>query len=77
MSPKIIKLWEKFKAIDVCISMDSWGTKNEYIRYPGYWNDIMDNINMLEDTPDNIIPRIISTVNAYNVFYMPDFANWL
>ena len=77
MSPKIIKLWEKFKAIDVCISMDSWGKKNEYIRYPGYWNDIMDNINMLEDTPDNIIPRIISTVNAYNVFYMPDFANWL
>ena len=39
MSPKILQLWEQFKAIDVCISMDSWGKKNDYIRYPGNWND--------------------------------------
>jgi len=77
MSPKILQLWEQFKAIDVCISMDSWGKKNDYIRYPGNWNDIRDNIDMLEHSPDNVIPRIISTVNAYNIFYMPDFANWL
>tara|TARA_R110002096_G_scaffold218918_4_gene407169 strand:+ start:5094 stop:6548 length:1455 start_codon:yes stop_codon:yes gene_type:complete len=77
MSPKILKLWEHFKAIDICISMDSWGNKNNYIRYPGHWNDILDNIEKLEDSADNIIPRIISTVNAYNVFYMPDFADWL
>ena len=77
MPPHLFKLWEQFKHIDLCISMDSWGVKNDYIRYPGMWKDIVQNIKNLEDSADNIIPRIISTVNAYNVFYMPDFANWL
>ena len=77
MPSHLLKLWEQFKAIDICISMDSWGEKNNYIRYPGHWDDIIDNIKRLEDSADNIIPRIISTVNAYNILYMPDFADWL
>ena len=73
----LFALWEKFKYIDLMLSIDCWGEKNDYIRYPGKWDDVMDNIHMLDDSPDNIIPRILATVNAYNVFYMPDYADWI
>jgi MoaA/NifB/PqqE/SkfB family radical SAM enzyme len=70
-------LWEKFKYIDLMLSIDCWGEKNDYIRYPGKWDDVIDNMHMLDDSPDNIVPRILATVNAYNVFYMTDYADWL
>ena len=73
----LFELWDKFKYIDLMLSIDCWGEKNDYIRYPGKWDDIMDNIHMLDDSPDNIVPRILATVNAYNVFYMPDYADWI
>ena len=70
-------LWEQFKYIDLMLSIDCWGEKNDWIRYPGKWDDIIDNLHMLEGSSDNIVPRILATVNAYNVFYMPDYADWL
>jgi MoaA/NifB/PqqE/SkfB family radical SAM enzyme len=76
MSDRILKLWEEFKGIDLFISIDAWGDKNSWIRYPDMWKDIMKNLHKVDDTPDNISPRINCTVNAYNVFYIPDFCDW-
>ena len=76
MSEKIIKLWEQFKGIDLFISMDCWGKKNSWIRYPDLWDDIWNNLRRVDDTPDNISPRLNCTVNAYNVYYIPDFCDW-
>jgi MoaA/NifB/PqqE/SkfB family radical SAM enzyme len=75
--PHVLKLWEEFEFIDLCLSIDSWGDKNSYIRYPDLWNDICNNLEVLDNTPDNIAPRINATVNAYNVMYMPNYADWL
>jgi len=76
MPKKIIKLWEQFKAIDLFVSVDCWGEKNSWIRYPDMWDDILANLWMVDDTPDNISPRLNCTVNAYNAFYVPDFCDW-
>jgi MoaA/NifB/PqqE/SkfB family radical SAM enzyme len=73
----IMLLWEKFKGIDLCISMDCWGEKNSWIRYPDMWDDIYHNLQMVDDSSDNISPRLNCTVNAYNIFYIPDFCDWV
>ena len=73
----IMLLWEKFKGIDLFISMDCWGDKNSYIRYPDLWDDIYYNLRMVDDSPVNISPRLNCTVNAYNVFYIPDYCDWV
>ena len=56
--------------------MDAWGKKNSWIRYPDLWDDIWNNLRRVDDTPDNISPRLNCTVNAYNVYYIPDFCDW-
>ena len=73
----IMLLWEKFKGIDLFISMDCWGEKNSWIRYPDMWDNIYYNLQMVDDSPDNISPRLNCTVNAYNVFYIPDYCDWV
>ena len=76
-SNRIFELWKEFKYIDLCMSIDSYEEKNSYIRHPDRWNDILDTLHMVDGAPDNIGPRINCTINAINVFYMPEFIEWI
>jgi MoaA/NifB/PqqE/SkfB family radical SAM enzyme len=76
-SNKIFKLWKEFKYIDLCMSIDCYEEKNSYIRHPDLWNDILDTLHMVDCAPDNIGPRINCTINAINVFYMPEYIKWI
>ena len=53
------------------ISVDMWGKKNEYVRYRSHWSDIIDNLWILDDTPDNINPRLSACVRALNIYDIP------
>jgi|TARA_R110000823_G_scaffold218594_1_gene347784 organic radical activating enzyme len=76
-SNRIFELWNEFEYIDLCMSIDCYEEKNSYIRYPDYWNDILDTLHMVDSAPDNIGPRINCTINAINMFYMPEYIEWI
>lgn len=69
----------KFKKVRVCLSIDGYGRKNEYIRYPSKWN----NIEMvtkewfkLSLTNPNVNIMLFPTVSIYNVIYLEELIDW-
>lgn len=72
----IIELWSKFKRVKVGFSLDAIGERNHYIRYPSDWNTIVNNLHMLDRTPDNIEVSIATAIQILNIKHLTDFAKW-
>jgi MoaA/NifB/PqqE/SkfB family radical SAM enzyme len=65
-----LEVWEKFRCIDLSISIDGHEDTYEYIRWPGVWNKLYKNIQLVLDYAKNnkdIIPGIATTVQNLNV----------
>jgi len=72
----LIDLWSKFKQVKFNFSIDALEEKNDYIRYPSKWSDVLENLKILDDTPDNITVNIACAVQALNVLYLDEFVKW-
>lgn len=73
---KLFRLWNNFKSVKFNFSVDALGDKNDYIRYPSKWNNVVENLHRLDNTPDNIIVNIACAVQALNILYLNEFATW-
>lgn len=73
---KLLELWSHFKEVRFNFSIDAVGDKNHYIRYPSDWNTIVQNLHILDNTPDNIIVNIACAVQLLNIMYLPELAKW-
>lgn len=73
---KLFELWSHFKQIKFNFSVDAYGDRNDYIRYPSKWETVVSNLERLDDTPDNIIVNIACAVQLLNVLTVPDLADW-
>jgi len=73
---RLFELWKHFKQVKFNFSVDAFGEKNNYIRYPSKWENVLENLKRLDDTPDNVIVNIACAVQALNVLYLEEFANW-
>ncbi len=72
----IIDLWTKFKKVKVGFSIDAFGDRNYYIRYPSDWATIEKNLHRLDKTPDNIQVSIATAIQILNIKHLPEFAKW-
>jgi MoaA/NifB/PqqE/SkfB family radical SAM enzyme len=73
---KLFELWNHFKQVKFNFSVDALGERNDYIRYPSQWRDVVANLERLDDTPDNIIVNIACAVQLLNVMHLPDLIHW-
>ena len=73
---KLFELWNHFKQVKFNFSVDAVGERNEYIRYPSKWADVVANLQRLDDTPDNIVVNIACAVQLLNVLYIPELVHW-
>ena len=73
---ELIELWKHFELVKVGVSMDGFGDRNAYIRYPTDWETVERNLHMLDNTPDNIRPSIATAIQIFNIKHLPDFAHW-
>ena len=73
---ELIELWKHFELVKVGVSMDGFGDKNAYIRYPTHWETVERNLHMLDNTPDNIRPSIATAIQIFNIKHLPDFVQW-
>lgn len=75
---ELIELWTHFKKAHIMISLDAHEELNSYIRYPSKWEDIEKNLRIYDNTTGgDIILDINCTVQALNVNYLPEFAEWI
>jgi MoaA/NifB/PqqE/SkfB family radical SAM enzyme len=73
---KLFDLWNHFKQVKFNFSIDAVGTKNDYIRYPSKWENVVANLKLLDDTPDNITVNIACAVQVLNVLTVPELVHW-
>lgn len=73
---KLFEMWNHFKQVKFNFSVDSVGEKNDYIRYPSKWENVVSNLERLDNTPDNIIVNIACAVQALNVSSITDLILW-
>ena len=68
---KLFQLWDHFKEIRFNFSIDAYGTRNEYIRYPSKWSDVETNLKRLDqNTKDNTVINIACAVQLLNAGYI-------
>ena len=73
---KLFDLWKHFKQVKFNFSIDAVGTRNDYIRYPSKWENVVANLHRLDDTPDNITVNIACAVQLLNVITIPELVHW-
>jgi hypothetical protein len=73
---EIIELWKEFKTVRFSVSLDGILERGHYIRYPLDWKKLEAALWKLDNTPDNILPRIACAVQILNIKHIPDFIKW-
>lgn len=76
ISPQLLDLWAKFKAVKFNFSIDAYGEKNDYIRYPSKWKSIVENLSMLDESAESITVNIACAVQALNICHLDELADW-
>lgn len=73
---RLFELWNHFKEVKFNFSVDAVGVRNEYIRYPSKWSEVVANLERLDNTPSNITVNIACAVQLLNVLTVPEFVHW-
>lgn len=71
---KFISNLETFKKCQISLSIDGIGERFEYLRYPASWETVKSNWIKFSSN-SNLSVSISHSVNSFNVYYIPEFAN--
>ena len=74
LSQSKLELLSKFTDLNICISVDGIGPVFEYMRWPGKWPELLENISQYQTITENIC--ISYTISSLNVFYYQETINW-
>jgi MoaA/NifB/PqqE/SkfB family radical SAM enzyme len=72
-------IWQHFKLVEIAVSIDDVGARFEYQRSGAVWSEVQANIErfrQLRAEHSNISLQVCSTVNVFNVLYLPELAAW-
>lgn len=75
----LLNIWKQYETIDLILSIDGFGTVNDYIRFPSRWNQIEENTrNYFEfaKTHPGFRISVNCTVSIYNVFSLDPLEKW-
>ena len=73
----VIDLWKKFSNVHVNASIDSWGSRAEYIREGTYWNNIEDSIRRIKEQAPHVYLNTNSVISIFNIHTVPDFLDYM
>ncbi len=71
-------LWNHFKRLEIQLSIDGLGSRFEYIRYPGKWEEVEQNLKKYIALRDQgkIVLNVSATVSAYSIPYLSELVEW-
>jgi hypothetical protein len=73
LNKKQLNLLAQFNDINICLSIDGVGPVFEYMRWPGKWSNLLENIKQYQ----TISPTSVSyTISSLNVFYYRQTVDW-
>lgn len=79
LSPELFSLWSHFKKINLSVSIDAYGSLNEYIRYPSKWQKLLENLQTLKTWKSQLPLNILAatTLQALNVNNLPELIKFI
>jgi len=78
LGTELFDRWKHFESVIVFISLDDLDERNHYIRYPSSWDKIEKNLELIDkESPKNVHPMILCTIQIKNIFYFDEFLNYL
>jgi MoaA/NifB/PqqE/SkfB family radical SAM enzyme len=72
-------IWQHFRHVEIAFSIDDVGARFEYQRTGAVWAEVEANIERFQQLRaqySNITLQVCSTVNVFNVLYLPELAKW-
>lgn len=76
-STELLDAWQKFKRVDIQISVDGVGKVFEYSRWPAKWSDVYQNIKRYQDLNlPNLQISISHSVSVFTISQLPEFLLW-
>lgn len=74
---KYLTLWQNFKLVQLGVSIDGTDETYEYIRWPGKWNKLYNNLKKVIEFRNNdklnlLYPSVATTVQNLNAHNIPD-----
>lgn len=73
----VIDLWNNFEKVELYGSLDSYGTRAEYMRNGTHWDSILENLKNVRDNAKNTSISFNCVVSIYNVLTITDFLEHL
>jgi organic radical activating enzyme len=70
------KMASNFKNLSFSVSIDGVGDKFEYLRHPGNWESVLENLQYFYELHNSDYPvsiQITHTITALNIMYLPEF----
>lgn len=78
LDKSLFDLWKHFKLVEVFISLDCWGEKNNYMRFPANWQAIETNLKALDqESPESVKVMLLCSVHMMNMYYLDEYAQWI
>ena len=80
-TPRLQRAWNKFKKIEIAMSIDGIESEFEYLRWPGKWNDVVENIAYIQNLKNQLDCEIYTmaspTFSIMNALVADKLVTWL
>ena len=76
INKKFYTLLEKFKSVRLSVSIDAFGSANNYIRWPSHFDQIEKNLIKLSDLKNTVQVEILNSLNILSMFNYKEFLFW-
>jgi hypothetical protein len=76
LRPRQMELWQHFKGVNLCVSIDGVGTQNDYIRQNSRWSDILHNLELIHLNCANVRMTVHATFGVYNALSLHELVAW-
>jgi MoaA/NifB/PqqE/SkfB family radical SAM enzyme len=74
----IIDYWKKLKEVRISISVDGFGTLNDYLRSGSSWKKITETVDKFMNIEDvNIVMGTHTVITSLNVLQLPKLVEWI
>ena len=76
----MLELWAAFRRVEVSVSLDAFGRRLEYLRYPASWERVEGTVMRYRELSRGALPNLQLQVNATvgltNFFDLPELLSW-
>jgi radical SAM protein with 4Fe4S-binding SPASM domain len=70
---RVTDLWNQFKQVEFYASLDSFGSRAEYMRKGTIWNEVIENLQFIRDNCPTVSIRFNCVVGVFNIHTIIEF----